>query len=88
MSKAVELARVSNRADVVTALSRQIVVRLQKLSYVQQGCARQDIPPVCVIGDMLCEGEEETQIRARGLRPAPRRCKDHAGKRVKACGIY
>ena len=37
------LARVSNRADVVTALSRQIVVRLQKLSYVQQGCARQDM---------------------------------------------
>jgi hypothetical protein len=37
------LARVSNRADVVTALSRQAVARLQKLSYAQQGCTRQDM---------------------------------------------
>jgi Putative peptidoglycan binding domain len=37
------LARVSNRADVVTALSRQIVSRLKKLSYVQQGCTQQDM---------------------------------------------
>src|SRR5262245_6388316 len=36
-------ARVSNRADVVTALSRQIVAQLQKLSYVQRGCTRQDM---------------------------------------------
>jgi len=36
-------ARVSNRADIVTALSRQIVARLQSLSYVQRGCTRQDM---------------------------------------------
>ena len=34
---------VSNRSDIVTALSRQIVVRLKNLSYVQQGCKRHDM---------------------------------------------
>ena len=35
--------RVGNRSDIVTALSRQIVARLQNLSYVQQGCTKQDM---------------------------------------------
>jgi hypothetical protein len=35
--------RVNNRSDIVTALSRQIVARLQNLWYVKRGCTRQDL---------------------------------------------
>jgi hypothetical protein len=34
---------VANRSDVVRAISRQIVDRLQKLSYVRAGCGREDL---------------------------------------------
>ena len=35
--------RVNNRSDIVTAISRQIVARLQNLLYIRQGCTRQDL---------------------------------------------
>jgi Lysine-specific metallo-endopeptidase len=35
--------RVNNRSDIVTALSRQIVARLQNLSYLKQRCTREDL---------------------------------------------
>jgi hypothetical protein len=38
-----DLARIANRADVVTAVSREIVTRLSSRSYVRVGCIREDL---------------------------------------------
>ena len=38
-----DLARIANRADVVTAVSREIVARLSARHYVQVGCSRDDL---------------------------------------------
>jgi Lysine-specific metallo-endopeptidase len=37
------LRQVNNRSDVVRALNRQILARLQQLTYVQAGCSREDL---------------------------------------------
>jgi Putative peptidoglycan binding domain len=38
-----DLARIANRADIVTAVSREIVARLSARHYVQIGCSREDL---------------------------------------------
>jgi hypothetical protein len=71
-----DLARIANRADVVTAVSREIVARLSARHYVQVGCSREDLATLASSVNVLRGPGEDADIGswppARGRAQGPR----------------